>query len=352
MAENLISTKEALSLPNPIFIDLRSEDEFSEAHIPGAINIPILKNEERSEVGKIYRNKSIEEAKILGLHYASYKLEEIYRKVLGLKRKYDNIIIYCWRGGMRSRAFCNLLYTLGTKGVYQLIGGYKAYRKFVLDFMDNGIKKYKFIVLHGLTGVGKTIIINKLEGAKISTVNLEKLAQNSGSVFGDILFKGNPPSQKQFESLLFHKLYNTNNRLVVVESEGKRIGSISIPDSMVRLMEEGHHILIRTSLKNRIKNIHHEYVKEDLHIDDKLIKCINYLNKKLGNKNVDMLANKIHSKDYDFAIKYLINNYYDPLYKYSINKLDKFDLSIDYDNIDDAVISVKDFIVSHFPREI
>lgn len=347
MSQNLISIEEALNLPNTIFIDVRSEDEFSKSCIPGAINIPILKNEERVTVGKAYRNTSIEEAKSLGLKYASYKLQDYYNKVLELRAAYDNIIIYCWRGGIRSRSVCSLLNTIGIENIYQLSGGYKSYRNFVFNFLETDVEKYKFIVLHGLTGVGKTIIIDRLEAMNIPIVNLEKLAKNSGSVFGDILFEGSPPTQKQFESILFNSLYHSRNKYIVVESESKRIGSINIPDSVIKAMEDGYHLLIETNLSNRIHNIYDEYVKRDLAINDRLIKCIDHLNKGLGNKNVEMLVEKINNSDYAFVIEFLIKHYYDPLYKYSISKFDRFDLSINYDNIDSAVLLIKQFIDEH-----
>jgi len=344
MKENIIGIEEAINLSNTIFIDVRSESEFSEACIPDSINMPILKDEERMIVGNVYRNKSIEEAKSLGLNYASYKLQDYYNRILELRKKYDNIIIYCWRGGMRSKSVCNVLNTLKIKNVYQLKGGYKAYRRFIFEFLESQAKKYKFIVLHGLTGVGKTTIINKLENIDIPIVNLEKMAKNSGSVFGDILFEGCPPSQKQFESMLFNKLYYNKKQFVVVESESKRIGSINIPDSIIQAMNEGYHILIETNLRNRTQNIYDDYVKKDSNINDKLIKCIEHLNKRLGNKNVEILIDKIGSGDYHYVIEFLIKNYYDPLYKYSINKFDNFDLSINYSKIDDAVESIRDYI--------
>lgn len=344
MTDNSISVEKALNLPNTILIDVRSESEFMEANIPGSINFPILKNEERSIVGKTYRNKSVEEAKILGLRYASYKLEGIYAKILELKKDYDNIVIYCWRGGMRSKSVCNVLNTLSLRNVYKLSGGYKAYRKFVFDFIDNEVEKYKFIVLHGLTGVGKTIIINKLQQKQIPIIDLEKHAKNSGSVFGGLLFEGSSPSQKQFESLVFNDLYYNNNRFVVVESESKRIGSINIPESVMKAKEDGYHILIETSIENRIENIYNDYVKKGREINEKLIRCIKHLKKRLGTNSVDTLTEKINTGDYKYVIEFLINNYYDPLYKYSINKLDTVDLAIKYDKIDDAVDSIRNFI--------
>lgn len=344
MKENAIGIEEALNSPKTVFIDVRSENEFNEAYIPGAINMPILKDEERAIVGNVYRNKSVEEAKSLGLNYASYKLQDYYNRILKLTKQYDNIIIYCWRGGMRSKSVCNVLSTLNIKNIYQLSGGYKAYRKFVLHFLEKETKKYKFIVLHGLTGVGKTTIINRMDNTDIPVINLEEMAKNSGSVFGGIFFDGYPPSQKQFESMLFNKLYYNKSGFVVIESESKRIGSINMPDSIIRGMEKGYHILIETNLGNRIQNIYDDYVKKDLDINGKLIKCIRHLKKRLGNKNVETLVDKIDNNDYHYVIEFLIKHYYDPLYKYSINKFDEFDLLINYVKIDDAVKSIRDFI--------
>lgn len=348
MIENVISIEEALNLPRTIFVDVRSENEFEEANIPESINIPILNNEERSEVGKIYRNESHEKAKILGLRYASYKLEEIYIKILELKKQYDNIVFYCWRGGMRSKSVCTVLKTLQSGNIYRLSGGYKSYRKFVFDYFEKHVDEFKFIVLHGLTGVGKTIIIDELEKDGISIMNLEKLAKNSGSVFGDILFEGKSPSQKQFESEVFNDLYYNDKKYVIVESESKRIGSINVPDQVIKAMEEGYHILIETNMKNRVYNIYNDYVKKDSHINDKLIKCINHLNKRLGNKNIEVLIDKIHLGDYEYVIEFLIKDYYDPLYKYSIDRINKTDLIIKYDNINDATKAIEDFINEKF----
>lgn len=344
MIENEISIEEALNLPKTIFVDVRSENEFEEANIPGSINIPILNNEERSEVGKVYRNVSHEKAKILGLRYASYKLEEIYCKILELKKQYDNIIFYCWRGGMRSKSVCTVLKTLQAGNMYRLSGGYKSYRKFVFDYFEKHVDEFKFIVLHGLTGVGKTIIIDELEKDNISIMNLEKLAKNSGSVFGDLLFEGKSPSQKQFESHIFNDLYYNDKKYVIVESESKRIGSINVPDQVIKAMEEGYHILIETNMKNRVHNIYNDYVKKDSDINDKLIKCIKHLNKRLGNKNIEVLTDKIHLGYYEYVIEFLIKDYYDPLYKYSIDRINKTDLIIKYDKIDDATNAIKDFI--------
>lgn len=341
---NLIHIEEALKSTNSIFIDVRSPSEYNDATIPGSINIPILNDEERAEVGQTYRHKSKEEAKLLGLHYASSKLTDFYSSILKLKEKHDHLIFFCWRGGLRSKSICNILNMLGIKTIYQLAGGYKAYRKFVLDYINSDLIKFKFITIHGLTGVGKTNILYKLEKDDIPTVNLEDLAKNSGSVFGNIFFQEDSPSQKQFESLLFNKLFFNNERYTALESESKRIGKVNIPNPFFDKMKDGYHILVNTNMRNRVENIYESYIKLQSDADPQIINSISHLKKRLGTETVNQLKDKIRNKDYYYVIEYLINNYYDPLYEYSINKIDNYDLVINYDKIDDAVNEIKLFI--------
>ena len=338
-----ISIKEALDTSNSIFIDLRSESEYNSSNIPGSINIPILNDEERSTVGKIYK-VSGEEAKIMGLRYSLPKLESIYKRVLDLSKQYKNIIIYCWRGGMRSKSVCNILSTLGIQNVYQLNGGYKSYRQYVLDYLNNLENKFTFVVLHGLTGVGKTIILQRLSELNEPVINLEDMAKNAGSVFGNILFSGDSPSQKQFESMVFNQLYYNKHNYIFIESESKRVGNINLPNSIMDSIASGKHILIETSLNNRINILYDSYIKSDNRNDDMIIKSLLHLKKRLGNNAIEILVNKVKQKEYKFVIQYLLEYYYDPLYKYSINKIKQYDLTVNYDNLDDCINQIKKFV--------
>ncbi|WIF94694.1 tRNA 2-selenouridine(34) synthase MnmH [Caminicella sporogenes] len=345
---NKISIEAALNLSNSIFIDVRSPKEFKQATISNSINIPILDDDEKILIGNIYRNKSIEEAKSLGLRFASSKLESIYRQILEIKKKYKNIIIFCWRGGTRSKSVCNVLNVLGVDNVYQLEGGYKAYRRYVIDFIETKTKNIKFVVLHGLTGVGKTHILEHLERLNYPVIDFEYIAKNSGSVFGNILFPDNPPTQKNFESIVFNKLYYNKSGYVLVESESKRVGNINIPDEILKAMNNGYHILINTNIENRIDNIYNDYIKNKEKVDEKIIEAILNLKKRLGSESVEKLVNKIKIKDYRYVIRYLINNYYDSFYKYSINKFKNYDLEVNYESILDAVKEVEIFILKTF----
>lgn len=328
----LISVKEALSLEDTVIIDVRSPAEFEEATIPGAVNMPVLEDVERAIVGKAYRHESVEKATTIGIGYASQKLSNMYKAVSKYQKENKNVIVFCWRGGMRSKSVCTFLNSLKLN-VYQLKGGYKAYRRYVRHFLAN--IDHEFIVLHGLTGVGKTHILMALEKEGEPVLDLEELAKNSGSVFGNILFDEKPPSQKMFESYIFNVLYYEKRKVIFVESESKRIGHTQIPDTVYKNIVEGHHILIHTPLSNRINIIKEDYLRGDY--DDQLIEAITHLRKRLGNNIVEELINKIYEKNYEFVIQTLIEKYYDPLYQYSINQYKEYDLKLEYDEIKDIL---------------
>jgi tRNA 2-selenouridine synthase len=340
----VIDIEKALTLKNTLFIDVRSPLEFGEGTILGAKNIPILDDEERAIVGTIYRKENPQEATVKGLDLVSTKLPNLYKTMKEYSMKYDHIVIFCWRGGMRSKSVCNLLSMLNVKNIYQLKDGYKSYRKYVMDFLENKMNQYKFIMMHGLTGVGKTHILDKLEAIGEPVLNLERIAKNSGSVFGNIVFSGRPPSQKDFESLIFHMLQNAKEKYVFVECESKRIGSVRVPETVYDQMIEGHHILIKTTLKNRIEIILKDYAHhlEVNHL--KIVESLNHLRKRLGNEAIDQLIHKIEGKDYIYVVEYLMKYYYDPLYDYSIKKYENYDLVVDYEKIENTIPILNNFI--------
>ncbi|MBB6216535.1 tRNA 2-selenouridine synthase [Anaerosolibacter carboniphilus] len=339
-----VTVENALNMTNRLFIDVRSPSEFAEATIPGAINIPILDDYERAKVGTVYRKDSKEDATTVGLDFVASKLTGIYERIKYYSDIYDSIIIFCWRGGMRSKSVCNFLNMMSISNTYQLAGGYKAYRKHVVDFIDHSIEKYKFIMIHGLTGVGKTHILELLHQYGQPVLDLERLAQNSGSVFGDIVFEGSPPTQKNFEAFIFDNLSKLCNNYVFVESESKRIGGVHVPESLYTRMLSGAHVLIETSLQNRVDIILSDYVNQLAHKNEKIIAAIQNLNKRLGNDVVADLVHRVKAKEYTYVIEYLIEYYYDPLYKYSIEKYRPYDLTIEYENIEEVVPKLEHFV--------
>lgn len=331
-----ITVEEALNMEDKIFIDVRSPLEFMEGSIPGAINIPILDNDERVVVGVTYKQTSPEEAKIKGIEYASAKLSSIYNEIFLLTKKYKNIVLFCWRGGLRSATVSSFLGSLGMN-IFQLEGGYKQYRKHVIEYFDKDQFKHSFIVLHGYTGVGKTEILEKLKKLNIPVLNLEQLVKNSGSVFGSICYQDEKPiTQKMFDALAFETLRLSNSKYIIVESEGQRLGGISLPEGLFQSIVRGKHILINTSIENRIERLVNDYVDNISNCDTLLENAILNLKKRIGLEKVNQCIGWIKEKKYDKIARELIIEYYDPLYIHSIKKYN-YTMKINYISIEDAL---------------
>lgn len=325
----------ALYLDNILIIDVRSPSEYHAYHIEGAINMPLFTDDERAEIGTAYKKESTSAAKKIGLKHIAYKIEEMGQSIIDYSETYDKIIIYCQRGGMRSGSLVSLMNTLDLMNVYQLEGGIKGHRQYIDSELKDLIASKTFVTLHGLTGVGKTKILRALD-EKHLVLNYEEMAQNAGSVFGNILFRGPAPSQKQFEEMCFYKLKKNPSTHVFIESESKRVGSILIPDPYMQALEDGHHILIETSIENRIENLMDDYACETY---DPLKEAILKLKKRLSNEVVEEYLGYIDKGQLDLLVENLLLHYYDPLYNYSIEKY-TYDQSIFYKHINDAIEKV------------
>ncbi|PAB61210.1 tRNA 2-selenouridine(34) synthase MnmH [Anaeromicrobium sediminis] len=339
-----INIKDVLEMKDILLIDVRSPIEYEDGTIPNAINIPILDNEERAIVGTIYKKECTEKAMSMGVEYASKKLVSIYENIKDYSKKYEKIIFFCYRGGMRSKSVCSFVQMMGIKNVLQLTGGYKNYRNYVVNFLEKKIYDYNFIMIHGLTGVGKTHILEELHERGKSVLDLEKLANNSGSVFGNIMYNEKLPTQKNFDAGIFHTLRVLNDKNVYVESESKRIGNVIILNNIFEKIISDKHILVGTNMENRIANIKKDYINGIEDNEQKLKNAIEHLRKRLGNNKVNMLIEKLDEKEYDYVIEYLIKNYYDPLYKYSIDKFREYDCEINYLSMDKAVDEIIKFV--------
>lgn len=340
--QNIITAEEAFKLQNTIFIDVRSESEYAEDHLPSAINIPIFNDEERALVGKVYKEVNVEEAKILGLKIASPKLSHMYESIL--KYKDFNIVVYCWRGGMRSKA-THAIMTLLNLRTFRLEGGYKAYRRFVNSYFQENLP-LEVTVIHGLTGVGKTELLNIVNKKNINVVDLEALAHNRGSVYGNVALPPQP-TQKMFETKLFNELWQMQNeKYVIMECESKRIGRVTLPNSVFNAMKTGKHILLYDSIVNRIKRIIDEYATESQNHDvqEQLLISTKHLQNKLGNKTIEILQQQIKANCLEPVVEYLLTNYYDPLYKYPDHPSEDYDLSVDARSQIDAAQNIIDYI--------
>ena len=182
-------------------LDVRSPDEYNRGHIPGALSLPLFNNEERSAVGTLYLQKGSKEAMLKGLELVGPKMKEFVSQASGLTPE-GELALYCWRGGMRSNSMAWLFNTSGIKS-HTLEGGYKSWRRHIHDFFGQPVAK--LVVIGGMTGTGKTEILEEIERKGGQVVHLERLARHKGSVFGHL---GMPaqPSTEQFENELYSGL--------------------------------------------------------------------------------------------------------------------------------------------------
>lgn len=307
-----ITFEESLRLINPLYVDVRAPIEYNEDHIPGAINLPIFNDEERKEVGTLYKMAGREDAIKRGTEIGGRRISDIVNSLtLNSDRK---IIIYCARGGMRSGAVASLISSLGME-TYRIKDGYKAFRKFVMESLTSQKIKPGIFVLQGLTGAGKTEILKTLP----NSVDLEGMAGHRSSLFGGIGLKQN--TQKHFETLLWYRLEQLEDEpYVIFEGESRKVGNLHIPENIFRQMREASSIYIDTPIERRIEIIKKEYT--GFNEDEKILSTVSSLRSKLGSKKTDALTEFFNKGDINEFIRLLLLDYYDLLYRHTLDKIE------------------------------
>lgn len=302
-----IKVEEALS-GNYTLIDVRTPQEYEETTVPGAINIPLFSNEERAIVGKLYTQAGQKEATEKGYEFVQQKLPTLMQEIRRYEKK--KLVIFCWRGGMRSKALCMLLENLGLD-VRQLEGGHKEYRKYVVEKLKDYKPKAKLVVLYGMTGCGKTKMLKQFK----NSLDLEGLAQHRSSLFGDIGLK--PRSQKMFEALLLKRLEELKEeKYIITEGESRKIGNAIIPEALFREMQKGIKVKVEASMEYRIKNLIECYTNKE---DEKIVEKIKMLTRRLGKKKTEKMLELFEKKKYEEVARMLLEEYYDPLYAHTVN---------------------------------
>ena len=346
--ERIIDYQKSLELENKIYIDARTKEEYDEATIPGAVNIELLNFEERKLIGTIYNNQSPKKAKIKGVEIVSPKIPELIEKINKLQKKYDNLIIFCSRGGLRSESLAEFSRLAGIE-VYRLDGGYKNYRHYILNKLENYQVKADLVVLHGNTGVGKTYILKEMERLGAYIIDLEGIANHRGSAFGSIGLE-EAYNQKYFESLLWEELKRKDKagRKIFVEAESKRIGNSVIPKFFYTEMKKGEDLILKADIEKRVENIYLEYIKDiNKDIDEftrrvlESLKAIKkYIIKKAGKECYQNLIKLAKDENFKELTKILLLNYYDPMYEHSQKKIDNYKAVIDANNIKKAAAKI------------
>ncbi|SMC64786.1 tRNA 2-selenouridine(34) synthase MnmH [Sporomusa malonica] len=340
---SVIRVEDAVTLDSPIFIDMRSPEEYAVGHIPGAVNIPLFNDDERAKVGTIYKQMGAEEAKHLGLSIVSTKLPDIVGQARQLHKSGRKVVVYCWRGGMRSKSIVNVLEMMGI-AASQLLGGFKAYRQYVLDRLKTFEVKPVIVVLCGSTGTGKTIILNLLAQQNIPVIDLEKLANHRGSVFGQIGL-GKPSTAQNFDAKLLMELDILNDQpYIVVECESKRIGNVYLPDSLFNAMRQGKKILLSTNIEIRVDRLIEEYLDIYSNNQEAIIASIESLRKRIGNKKTDQLLVDFNAGKIRDVVKILLLDYYDPMYGYEKAETTNYDSWVKADDVEQATDAIIQYL--------
>lgn len=289
-------------------IDVRSPGEFAEGHIPGAVNMPLFDNDERAVVGTLYKQKGKDTAVLKGLEIVGPKMADFAKQAMALAKD-GEILVHCWRGGMRSESMCWLFEKVGLK-CQMLIGGYKAYRTHCVERM---LSLKNVVILRGSTGSGKTEILKELQGRGEQMVDLEGLAHHRGSSFGGIGQLPQPTTQ-QFQNDLCQILATfSSEKCIWVEGESKSIGRVYIPDSFWEVMRNADVVEIEVPFRERVKRLVVEYAALDA---QEMEAAILRLEKRLSNEKTREVLEIFRAQDYESTAGLLLA-YYDKGYKHS-----------------------------------
>jgi tRNA 2-selenouridine synthase len=307
-----LNLSEFLSLRKDLPIaDVRSESEFAEGHIPGAINIPILNNTERKEVGTDYKQKGQKEAIMSGFRLIGPRLSSIIEhaeQVAGGKE----LLVHCWRGGMRSNYFCQFVSMARIK-TKSLTGGYKTYRQEALASFK---LPFKLKVIGGSTGSGKSELLRALANKGEQILDLELLAHHKGSVFGGLM-QPEQPTTEQFQNNLFEQIMKLDvDRTIWIEDESLSIGRIFLPVDFWNAMNNSPVVEVDVDRGMRIERLVNEYGPADR---TEFLELMGKIVKRLGGQNYNAAKEKLLAGDMHSTIEILLT-YYDKAYQFGLEK--------------------------------
>jgi tRNA 2-selenouridine synthase len=308
----MLSINDFFSLRSKLpVVDVRSEGEFESGHIKYAINIPLLNNAERKEVGTDYKQKGKAEAIHTGFRLVGPRLMEMIIEAERVAEKKE-MIVHCWRGGMRSSNFCQFVGMDNIK-THQLEGGYKAYRNAAIETFK---KPFQLIVIGGCTGSGKSEVIQSLARHGEQVLDLERLANHRGSAFGGLMLSPQPTTE-QFQNDLFEEILQMDvNRRIWVEDESISIGRVFLPTELWSRMSESPVVEIALAKATRINRLVKEYGKADR---AQFLEAMVRITTKLGGQHFKAAKEKLIEGDMAATIDILLN-YYDKAYLSSLQK--------------------------------
>lgn len=295
-------------------LDVRSPAEYQAGHISGALSFPLFTNEERAAVGTAHAKSGSEAALHLGLELVGPNLATMLAKARALLRPNTRLLMHCWRGGMRSKSVAWLLETGGFE-VTVLEGGYKAYRNYIRQNFARS--DAQICVIAGLTGSGKTDILNAMAEQGAQILDLEKLANHRGSAFGNM---GAQPANEILENALYAIWQGFDfSRPIFLEDEGRRIGSCTLPDTIFARIESSPAILLHSPTAERVERLCSLYAQTNSANFAHLASCLHKIESKLGGLLTKQALAALEQDDFHQAVS-LVLPYYDKTYSYQLEK--------------------------------
>ena len=301
---------------HPERIDVRSPAEFAIDHIPGAINLPVLDDRERAEVGIIHAKESGFAAKRYGASIVARNIANILEKHCRDKPREWGPLVYCWRGGKRSASLAHVLKEVGWRAV-QLEGGYQTYRRHVVASLEALPPTFTFVVVCGLTGSGKSRLLRALDAEGAQVLDLEGLANHRGSLLGDHPVEPQP-SQKAFDTGVVAALEAFDpSRPVFVESESRKVGTVQLGNALLGSMRAATCVRLRTPQPLRVQMLKEDYA-HFLSDPDALCDRLSRLAELHGRKTIEHWSDAARAGDFDALVDELLVRHYDPMYTRSI----------------------------------
>lgn len=320
------------------FIDVRSPSEYEQSTIPGSLNIPLFSDAERAEIGTIYKQTSVQAAKERGLEIVSAKLPAFIKEFAGIgPRK----VVFCWRGGMRSKTTATLLSLMGISTI-RIIGGYREYRSWVVETLNTMDYAPQAYVIHGNTGIGKTAILNRLQEEGWPVLDLEGMAGHRGSIFGHIGLQSH--NQKTFDALLLEEMLRfRQSPFVLFEAESKRIGKAVLPDLLIRKKEAGIPIRIEMPIQARVEQIIQDYRPEEY--KEQYIQAFRQIKSRIHTPIATEIETLLLADRYAEAVELLLEHYYDPRYAYTADQYGEHPgVQFNVQNVEEALAAVRDYL--------
>ena len=293
-------------------IDVRSPAEYAEDHLPGAISAPVLNDAERARIGTLHKQASAFDAKRAGAALVARNIARHLEEKFSDRPKSWRPLIYCWRGGQRSGAMTDIFNRIGWKAL-QLEGGYKAYRRHVIDSLDAMPARFSYRIICGVTGSGKSRLLRALNAEGAQVLDLEDLAKHRGSVLGNLPDQAQP-SQKMFESLVLEKLSRLDAaRPVFVEAESKKVGEVRVPEALMAAMRASPCLRVEMSVPTRVELLQDEYAHfiSDPQSLGAQLDCLVPLH---GRERIDAWKTLSARGAWDEFVERLLVEHYDPAY--------------------------------------